>query len=82
MSVQAVVCSPVDEVPVVYAGSSFEFDGCPLGEVAFLQPVSDAFASFEPMVAAEFFSYGFGLPLFFYALGLCGHAILSQFWRR
>lgn len=79
---RAVVCAAVDDVPVAYAGSSFEFDGCAVGEVAYLTPVGEAFTSFDPLTAAEFFSYGFGLPLFFYALGLIGHAILSQFWRR
>lgn len=81
MSTTAVVCAPVAEVPAAYAGSSFQFDGCPVGEVAFLQPVGDAFATFDPLIAAGFFSFGFGLPLFFYTLGLVGHSIIRHFWR-
>lgn len=87
-----IVCSA--SAPGVGAGQvagPVAFPGCPSGQDAYViqsyvplagsQGFIDGLMSpFDQAVAAEIFSFGFGLVVAFYLLGLKGSVILRPFW--
>jgi hypothetical protein len=68
------------------------FTGCPVGQEAYVVQsyvplieskgfIDGLMAPFDQSVAGGIFSFGFGIVVFFYLLGLKGSVILRPFWR-
>jgi hypothetical protein len=89
--VNVVVCSKVPMTGAI--GEPFQFQSCPEGESGYIVksylPISTSQSFFEGLeipfdasIAGGIFSFGFGLVVFFFLLGLKGSVILRPFWSR
>lgn len=73
------------------AGGAVASGVCPAGQAAYVVPayvpfaesatyIDGLMAQFDPSVAGGLFSFGFGLVVFFYLLGLKGSVLIKPFW--